>query len=1027
MEAFASSNLSAIRIPGEVRGQWHRMLVTMAQALHVPTALIVSRRAQSWEVCASNSETGSPCLEGNTTLLAPYCETVTDTGKALFVPNVRQDPCWANDSAPDPGVVSYLGLPVFWPSGEVFGVICVADRQENSFAPLGQDLLEHFGQTVALSLSVLAGKRQLQMEAHEHQRTQAELAEHRRQLERLVEQRAAAMAQANEELKREMSQRQELQESLRLTRFSIDRCGDAVYWVGPDARLIDVNDAACQALGYTRQELLQMTVHDIDPDFPRQDWQEHWSRLKQEVSCTIESQHRAKEGRVFPVELSVSHVELDGKEYHCTFARDITKRKRALEALRESEERYREIVEGTGDLIARVDRRGRFTYVNHVAETVFGIPRNQCLGRIAFDFLHCDDQASMRRWFEECVRSRTRQTCIENRLVNQKTGEVCHVQWTSNFHFNADGQLEAVSGIARDITERKRTEERVRVANRFLGIATQHRETSRFLEHVVSEIRMLVGCAAVGIRLLDEEGNIPYQVHHGFSPQFYEQESPLSVHSDRCRCVDVVRGKVDARLPFFTEGGSFYTNALGQFIANASEQERLATRNGCHSAGFQSVALVPLHVEDRVLGLIHVADFQENKLPLATVRTLETISRQLSPNLLRIRAEQALRERELLFRSVFDSSLDGLVFVDCQGRFLDFNEAYLRLVGYTREELLGHDLGKITPPETLEWEKSHIIGQLREHGVSELYEKEYIHKDGHRVPIEVRACLVHGLEEPEEVVFAIARDVTRRKRAQEERQNLQRRLAEASKLQSLQLMAGSIAHDFNNLLCAVLGNLELAQNELPGDSPIEDLLKDSHEAASRAADLSTKMLTYSGHRYHSQRVFCVSQLVREARAELDATVRARVVIRYELCEDLPNILGNSAEIRQLLAELVKNAAEASGTSGGTIVVRTRQLAQSAEDDSPNFRGGAPPPGRYVVLEVEDAGAGMGVAEKRQMFDPFFTTRFLGGGPRTGVGSGRRYRSGPSRKPLGSQQSRPGNYDPRALPSARKSEYCRSAH
>lgn len=135
---------------------------------------------------------------------------------------------------------------------------------------------------------------------------------------------------------RDVTPRKEAEKDLRLTQFSVDHAGDAVLWLGPDARFIYANLAACRALGYSREELLSMTVHDIDPNFPAEVWPEHWKDLKQRGSFTFESQHRAKDGRVFPVELTVNYVEFAGKEYNCAFARDVTDRKQAEKALQKA-------------------------------------------------------------------------------------------------------------------------------------------------------------------------------------------------------------------------------------------------------------------------------------------------------------------------------------------------------------------------------------------------------------------------------------------------------------------------------------------------------------------------------------------------------------------------------------------------------------------------------------------------------------------------------------------------------------------
>lgn len=126
----------------------------------------------------------------------------------------------------------------------------------------------------------------------------------------------------------DITERKRAEEALRLTQFSVDRSTDTVYWMGADARFIYVNDAACRTLGYTREELLTMSVHDINPDFSAEVWPAHWAELKARGSFLIETAHRTKDGRSLPVEIAVNYLTFGGKEYNCALARDITERKR---------------------------------------------------------------------------------------------------------------------------------------------------------------------------------------------------------------------------------------------------------------------------------------------------------------------------------------------------------------------------------------------------------------------------------------------------------------------------------------------------------------------------------------------------------------------------------------------------------------------------------------------------------------------------------------------------------------------------
>ncbi|MFQ5598014.1 MAG: PAS domain S-box protein [Nitrospiria bacterium] len=147
----------------------------------------------------------------------------------------------------------------------------------------------------------------------------------------------------------DITERKRVEKALELTQFSIDHASDPAFFMESDARFFYVNDAACRALGYSRDELLTMTVHDIDPDFPREVWPGHWEDLKKRQSLQLESHHRTKDGRVFPVEITANYIAFQEKEYSCTFTRDVTERKRLEEKLRHSQK-----LEGIGHLAGGV-------------------------------------------------------------------------------------------------------------------------------------------------------------------------------------------------------------------------------------------------------------------------------------------------------------------------------------------------------------------------------------------------------------------------------------------------------------------------------------------------------------------------------------------------------------------------------------------------------------------------------------------------------------------------------------------------
>ncbi len=239
------------------------------------------------------------------------------------------------------------------------------------------------------------------------------------------------------------------------------------------------------------------------------------------------------------------------------------------------------------------------------------------------------------------------------------------------------------------IEDKRQAEEALRVSHRFLEIANRHTEMIPLLKEFVVEAQNFTDCAAVGLRMLDGEGNIPYEAYEGFSRRFYELESPLSIKSDQCMCINVIKGTTDPKLPYYTEGGSFCMNGTTRLLATAPEEEKGPTRNVCNEFGYESVALVPIRAGGRILGLIHVADPQENMVPLERVELLEGAAMQLGTAIQRVRAEEALQASARQWRVTFDAISDGVWLADREGRMLRCNEAMTKLLGKPFSEIIG--------------------------------------------------------------------------------------------------------------------------------------------------------------------------------------------------------------------------------------------------------------------------------------------------------------------------------------------------
>jgi PAS domain S-box-containing protein len=234
----------------------------------------------------------------------------------------------------------------------------------------------------------------------------------------------------------------------------------------------------------------------------------------------------------------------------------------------------------------------------------------------------------------------------------------------------------------------------------------------------------------------------------------------------------------------------------------------------------------------------------------------------------------------------------------------------------------------------------------------------------------------HGVVEG---VIGAAADITDRQRAEDARLELERRLLHAQKLESLGVLAGGIAHDFNNLLMAVLGNLDLALEDLSPASPARASIENAVRASKRAADLTRQMLAYSGKGQFLVEDLDLSELVEENAHILKAAISKSVTLRLRLEPKLPPVQADAGQIQQVVMNLLTNASEAIGDRHGTVTLTTGAQACDAKCLNRSRLEDKPAPGLFAWLAVSDTGCGMDGQTKARLFDPFFTTKFRGRG------------------------------------------------
>jgi len=330
----------------------------------------------------------------------------------------------------------------------------------------------------------------------------------------------------------------------------------------------------------------------------------------------------------------------------------IDDRERAEKALRESEMRFRTLFQTGPDSItlSRLED-GKIINVNSGFTELTGYAPEEVLGRLTPDINIWNDEKDR---IEMVAKLRQ-----EGQLVN----------FEANFNRKdgsiATGLISAkvieiynephLLAVTRNITERKEIQKKIQTSHQFLKIANRHTCMNSLLKEFINEIKKLTDCSAVGMRILDGDGSIPYHAAEGFSPRFYEAENPHTLESVQCLCLDVILSPTKRNQRLLTDGGSFRTGSTSRFIADLSAEEKSRICDVCNRYGYESVALIPILSGDKALGLIHVADPRPELFTHETVELLEGASMQLATAIERVRAEEALQaSHEKLEQQVAD-------------------------------------------------------------------------------------------------------------------------------------------------------------------------------------------------------------------------------------------------------------------------------------------------------------------------------------------------------------------------------------
>jgi PAS domain S-box-containing protein len=308
----------------------------------------------------------------------------------------------------------------------------------------------------------------------------------------------------------DITDRKRTDERLLLTQFSVDRASDAVLWMDFGARILNVNDAACRMLKYTREELTALSMQDLDPNVSMESWVHHWEQSKLKGSMTFESRYWTSTGSVVETETTANYLQYGGKEYNCAIVRDVGERKRVEAELRKSYAFMRQVIDTDPNLIFAKDREGRFTLVNKATSDVYGTTVDGLIGKTDADFNSHQEEVAYFCLKDLEVMDALQEQFIPEEKITDVYGNTRWLQTVKRPLLDDQGHAVMLLGSSTDITARRRVEEMLRQRERDLRDAVAERgRISEDLHDGILQSIFAVGLGLESCRALVSELPLP--------------------------------------------------------------------------------------------------------------------------------------------------------------------------------------------------------------------------------------------------------------------------------------------------------------------------------------------------------------------------------------------------------------------------------------------------------------------------------------------------------------------------------------
>jgi PAS domain S-box-containing protein len=591
---------------------------------------------------------------------------------------------------------------------------------------------------------------------------------------------------------------------------------------------------------------------------------------------------------------------------------------RRIEQLEESEKQYRQLFDTTMIGIYRTRiHDGKFLAANQTMAKLMGY---DSVDRLVKEYVTSEHYVDPKRREEllEKIRNQGRVDGFEIEMLKADGYPV-----TIEISAAAYPELGYMEGVVTDITERKQAEETLRKSE----------EKFRFLAEKMSDI----------VWTLDRNFRTTYvspsiESVMGFTPEERKQQSleEMITPESLKKVIEMYLGELQKDNAANIDPNRSVTIEVEYFRKDGST----------------------VWMENIVKGI---------RDPDGEIVGMHGVSRDITERKL---AEEALRESESKFRTLFDLSPQAISLTELEtGKLVDVNHKLCELTQYSAEEILGLKANEVGFYK--EADRRRFLNELQSSGEVKGLEMDFKAKDNSIIHAHIFARIVRlgGVS----FILTIFHDLT-------EQKQLEAQLRQAHKMESIGTLAGGVAHDFNNILGIILGNAELALDDIPRENPARLYLEEIQIAGSRAKDVVCQLLSFARKTTLEKKPANIAPIITESLKLLRSSIPSSIEIRQNIAKDADAILADPTQINQILINLCTNADHAMPDGGILeICLKNVKFDEDTKARHPNLD-----PGRYVNLVVSDTGHGIPSEEIDRIYDPYFTTKEVGKGAGMGL-------------------------------------------